>query len=404
MVEVLYVFYEQAKLNSANLLYQNIKPTTLKPLILTTGILFCAALAHAQFMGTTIATRNINIDFINRDSVNLSLNENFELVDDSCAQIVRYGRLNMLQRKFKGKVKDVSRANPQLVLTEGFYTENGLKEGPFITRFLSGKLQARGNFKNGAYDGKWEIFYDGDKPQLTFEANGWDVKIINMWDEKGNKIIDNGNGNYRSAPGDLVWKGKLLNGKPDGTWKAVSINNGAETTIITENFKNGVFKKGSGMIPTYTDSSRIMLVAPDLLPFNKAEMMRVSMTYCNGTSMYTVKKGVNAKYGNGFDSFNKQIQDLMPDAFKNVNIRTLGFSELLFKGEIATSGKIIEITPQSHQTDAFVRTLTRQLQKLPYLEPATVDGKPVTQKFTINFTFSDGMYQFNYSLLPIEVK
>nr|WP_294790563.1 hypothetical protein [uncultured Mucilaginibacter sp.] len=376
----------------------------MKHYTLLTCLLFCGTLANAQIKFNTV-TRNININYINRDTVSLSLNENFEMVDDSCAQIIRYGRLEMPQRKFKGKVKDVSRANPQLVLSEGFYTENGLKDGPFIARFLSGNLQAQGNFKNGAYDGKWEIFYDNNKPRITFEANGSNVKIINMWDEKGNKIIDNGNGNYRGAPGDLFWKGKLVNGKPDGTWKAINTNfRGEEMVMITENFKNGVFQKGSGMIEPYTDSSRIMMVAPDLLPFTRAEAMRVSMTMCNGTSMFTVKKVVNAKYGNGFDSFNTQIQDLMPDAFKGVDIRRLTFNELLFKGEISTNGRIVNLNAQSNQNDAFVRTLTRQLQKLPFLEPATVDGKPVKQKFTIAFKFNEGMYSFNYSLLPIEDK
>jgi hypothetical protein len=377
----------------------------MKRFLLLINLLGCATLANAQLIRTSTVTRNINIHFINRDSVNLSLNENFEMVEDSCAQVIRYGHLNMQERKFKGKVKDISKANPQLVLSEGFYTDNGLKDGPFIARFLNGNLQAQGNFKNGAYDGKWEIFYDNNKPRLTFEANGRNVKIIDMWDEKGVKIIDNGNGNYRSAPGDLVWKGKLLNGKPDGTWKAINNNSrGEETVMITENFKNGVFQKGSGMIAAYTDSSRIMLVAPDLLPFTQAEAMRISMTNCDGTSMFNNKKVVGAKYSNGFESFNTQIQDLMPDAFKDVDIRRLPFRELLFKGEISTNGRIVNLNAQSHQNDAFVRTLTRQLQKLPFLEPATVDGKPVKQNFTITFTFNEGMYRFNYSLLPIEVK
>ncbi|MGY3214134.1 toxin-antitoxin system YwqK family antitoxin [Mucilaginibacter sp. HD30] len=376
----------------------------MKRLILLINLIACATLGNAQFIRTSTVTRNIKINFINRDSVNLSLNENFEMVEDSCAQIIRYGHLNMQERKFKGKVKDVSKGNPLLVLSEGFYTDNGLKDGPFITRFLSGNMQARGNFKNGEYDGKWEIFYDNNKPRVTFEGNGRNVKIIDMWDEKGNKIIDNGNGNYRGPPSDLFWKGKLANGKPDGTWKAINNSRGEETVMITENFKNGIFQKGSGTIAAYTDSSRIMLVAPDLLPFTQAEAMRISMTNCDGTSLFNIKKVVGAKYGNGFESFNTQIQNLMPDAFKDVDIRRLTFSELLFKGEIATSGRIVNFNAQSHQNDAFVRTLTRQLQKLPFLEPATVDGKPVKQNFTIAFIFNEGMYRFNYSLLPIEVR
>ncbi|MFD0750451.1 toxin-antitoxin system YwqK family antitoxin [Mucilaginibacter calamicampi] len=374
----------------------------MRPFIVLAGLLFCANLVNAQFVKTNTVMRNINFKFINRDSVNLSLSDKFELIEDSCASVVRYARLEMPQRKFKGKVKDVSKTNPGLVLTEVVYNENGLKEGPLTARFLSGNLQARGNFKNGVYDGKWEIFYDNNKPRLTFEANGPNIKITDAWDEKGNKTVDNGTGNYRAELGDLHWKGKLLNGKPDGTWKAINTNAGEETTLLTETYKNGAFQKGNGVIGAYKDSSRIVLVAPDLLPFTHAETMRISLTNCNGTSMF--KKVITAKYYNGFNSFNTEIEQLMPEAFKNVDIRRLGFNELVFKGEISTIGKIINLIPQSYQNDVFVRALSRQLQKLPLLEPATVDGKPVTEKFIITFTFNDGVYRYNYSFLPVEVK
>jgi hypothetical protein len=39
---------------------------------------------------------------------------------------------------------------------------------------------------------------------------------------------------------------------------------------------------------------------------------------------------------------------------------------------------------------------------LPALEPATIDGKPIAQKFRITITFDNGQYSFKYIFLPIE--
>ena len=164
--------------------------------------------------------RTFRFNFINKDSIHLALSENFEMIEDSCSQITRYGHLNMMERKFTGKFKDVSRLNPTLILTEGNYSADGLKDGTFISRNLNGNVQSKGNFTKNKFDGRWEIYYDDGKPKLTFEANGKDIKIIDSWDAKGVKTIDNGNGNYQLDLEDIYWKGKLVNGKPDGTWKA----------------------------------------------------------------------------------------------------------------------------------------------------------------------------------------
>src|SRR6187402_2731568 len=194
--------------------------------------LFFIALAANIFAGISVSaqipknfpvTRNVRFNFITKDSVNLSLSNEFDLIEDSCSVIIRYGHLNMQQRKFTGRFKDVSKLNPQLVVAEGNYTADGLKDGSFISRYLNGNLQTKGNFKNNKLDGKWEMYYDDGKPKLTFEANGIDIKII-----------DNGKGNYLVDLGELYWKGKLVNGKPDGTWKAMLTDDATNATIISE--------------------------------------------------------------------------------------------------------------------------------------------------------------------------
>ena len=247
-------------------------------------IIFVYTNASAQktfTITTKTVQRDISIDFIRKDSVNLSLNSNFELIEDSCAQITRYGHLDLDQKKFKGKFKDVSHANPQLVVTEGSYTAEGLKDGGFTSHYLNGNLQSKGNFKNNLFDGKWELYYDDAKPKVTFEANGDDINITNSWDATGIKTVDNGNGIFRIDLAELYWKGPVINGKPDGQWKALKKDNNA--TLLTETFKSGILQKGNKV--NNSDTGRLRLALLEQLPYIKTEQLTISFILCDGTDV-----------------------------------------------------------------------------------------------------------------------
>jgi hypothetical protein len=370
-------------------------------LTIAAAIIFACPGASAQnlpFQMTTVR-RNVSFNFITKDSVNLPLNANFELIEEGCSQITRYAHLNMQERKFMGKFKDVSRANPQLVVAEGNYTADGLKEGSFISRYLNGNLQTKGNFKNNLFDGHWELYYEDGKPQLTFEANGTDVRIIDSWDTKGVKIIDNGNGNYKADLDGVYWKGKLLNGKPEGTWKAIKTND--NTTLMTESYKNGSFQKGTNPAGDYKDIPRLVLVLQEQIPYVKAEGLRVAMIGCDGVD--PVKRIVSAQYPNGASSFTQLIRDAVEPYLSKVNLTPFD-TDLLIDGEVNDQGMITKLRQRNKFDDTFVRGLIKQLNTLPFLKPATVGGKPVTQKITFTFNFNRGSYNFSYQLSPIEVK
>ncbi len=362
------------------------------------AFIFICSNLHAQSFSIDRSNRSYRFMFINKDSVNLSYNNNFEMIEESCSQIVRYGHVS--NHKFTGKFRDVSRLNPELVISEGNYTADGLKDGAFISRNLNGNLVSKGNFKKNKFDGRWEIYYDDGKPKLTFEANGKDINIIDSWDAKGVKTIENGNGNYQLDLNDIYWKGKLVNGKPDGTWKAIKRSD--RTTLLTETYKKGVFTNGDGPLGEYVDAPRAILYSADLLPYVNAEGFKISLADCSGTSM--VKSIVNAKYNGGFNSLSKHIQQIVEPYFSKVNLTPYGNNVLIIDGEIDKTGKLVRVIKQNEFDDMLVSGLTKQLYTLPFLEPATVDGKPVSQKITITFTFHNGLYSFTYKLLPIEVK
>lgn len=371
----------------------------MKYFVLSITFLFCINIANAQQASTI--QRQININIIKDDSVSLALNENFELIEDSCSQIIRYTRVGMQESKFMGKVTDVSKANPALIITEGYYNTDGLKDGPFVTHFLNGKIEARGSFKNNLFDGKWEVFYDDDKPRITFVAKDNRISVIDAWDDKGGKVVDNGTGAYRVEMDGMYWKGKLADGKPEGTWKAIRTNDMSENALITETFKNGTLQKGEGLLGAYSDSSRIQLFTSDMLPFTHAELFLLSATPCNGAKS---KRIVGAQYFDGLSSLTYNIQEKTAEGLKGYDLSRFAAGEVVLIGEISTIGTFTHFRVGPSSTNLAVQGLISSLQRIPAMHPATVDGVPVIQKFTITYSINAGVCRFTYRLLPVEVK
>ncbi len=191
----------------------------------------------------------------------------------------------------------------------------------------------------------------------------------------------------------------MLNGKPEGTWKAIKTDD--NTTLITESYKNGTFQKGSNAAGDYKDIPRLVLVLQEQIPYVKAESMRMSMIGCDGVD--PVKRIVSAQYPNGANSFTQFIKDAVEPYLSKVNL-TVFDTDLLIDGEVNDQGMITKLKQRNKFDDTFVRGLLRQLNTLPFLTPATVGGKPVTQKITFTFKFDRGAYRFGYQLMPIEVK
>jgi hypothetical protein len=366
--------------------------------LLVMGAVYCSvARAQKSDSNRIVIKRRVTITFIEKDSVNLALNESFDRIEDSCSVITRYGHLSRKTRKFFGNFKDVSTQNPALVLTEGHYSDDNLKDGSFVTHYLNGNLQAKGNFKNDHYDGRWEIYYDDGKPRVTFEANGSVVKIINAWDDKGKQIVTDGKGTYRADVGSIYWEGKLVNGLPDGSWSAINAGDVTKVEIVTEKFKNGVFQKGSSPAGAYTDASRLTLVNDDMLPFVEAEKMHIGRP-CN--SIKRLAK-VRAQYPNGRDAYLQYVKDVLRPVFNRIEIRDIEV-QLSIDGEIAENGVLDKLNSNSPLFD-LSRRLINELRRLPAFVPATIDGKPAREKFRIDFDIHKrGLYRYSLHFLEIE--
>lgn len=343
------------------------------------------------------APRMVRFRTMRNDSINLALNENYQMIEDSCATIIRYGHYSPGKRIFFGKFKDISKQNPSLVLSEGTYTADGLKDGEFISRYPNGNLRSKGNYKDNNYDGKWTINYDNGKPRMEFEVNGGATKITNVWNERGGKTVDNGKGSYEINLGSVTWAGKLENGLPDGTWKAYGSADAARSTLIKESFKKGVFEKGSNAMGEYTNASRIVFISPDMLPYVTAEKMTVSPTACGGVGAIKI---TNAQYSGGTRAYSDEIGRLVGIYLSKVNIAPYN-DQLEITATVGKNGLIYDLRYTNAFSEDIARGIMGQLRRGPGLQPATAGGKPVEQKITFSFSFRLGMYSFSWRLLPV---
>ena len=344
---------------------------------------------------TPVVNREGVIMTFENDSVNIAFNEKYFITDDSCADIIRLGHYNMPERKFNGRFTDVSKLNPEKIIGAGTYDKNGMKEGEFVSYYLNGNLQAKGAFRNNMFNGKWDFYYSSGKPNISFIANGSEIKILNTWNEEGKKLVDNGYGDYESiVEGGLVWKGKLVGGTPDGKWVLHSMSR-SEDVLVTEWFKLGEFQKGHNKVGDYEDASHIVLVSTDMLPLIKAENLWVSNEPCYAAQKKNV---INARYSKGADQFGEEIRDRLAPVLETMNV---SFNEPLeILGKILETGRISFGAPKGDSK--LTAPLISALQNLPFLEPARADGKVTQQDMIIIIKVNSSVYSFSYRILPIK--
>ncbi|QKJ30130.1 hypothetical protein HQ865_10280 [Mucilaginibacter mali] len=358
--------------------------------------LFCFSLS--TYAIAQDAPRMVRFRTMRNDSINLALNEDYQMIEDSCATMIRYAHYSPAKHIFFGKFKDVSRQNPSLILSEGNYSADGLKDGEFVSRYSNGNLQSKGNYKDNKYDGKWEINFDNGKPRMTFEVSNGVIKIASVWNEKGGKIIDNGKGNYEVSAGPITWVGKLDNGLPDGTWKGYATADPAKSALIRESFKKGVFEKGANAMGEYTNASRIAFIGPDMLPYVTAEKMILSPTACGETKKQAI---VYAFYQGGVRAYSEEISRLISAYLSKVDLAPYN-DQLEITGIVGKNGLVYNLRYTNAFNEEIARGIINQLRRLPGLQPGTADGKPMEQNITFSFTFQLSRYSFTWRVQPVK--
>ena len=165
------------------------------------------------FLPATAQTeRTVPIRMLQNDSVALPLNNQWQLIEDDCSSMTRYGHLNVQKKTFWGPFHDVSKINPAIILAEGTYSKEGLLEGALVIRNIDGDLMVEGNYHEGKAIGSWLLYSNGGQKCLEYQVspNGWRVK--SAWDANGKLSAQDGNGVFRSEMSGQIWEGKIENG------------------------------------------------------------------------------------------------------------------------------------------------------------------------------------------------
>ena len=347
------------------------------------------------------AKRQINIKAIGKDSAKIDFNEDYYLIEDSCASIIRYCHFNFQHNLISGHFTDVSAARPNLIVAKGTYNEEGLKNGTFTLKYLNGNPKANGSYNNNLYSGKWEMFYENGNPELQFEVTDGELHISSYWNIKGKQTVINGKGEYRddfgSRFGRLYWKGKLENGRPAGKWKLYQADDLSEQSIGDESFKNGRFTGGSFRDFNYNNNSHIQLVNPDKLEFVHAEQLLFSAVPCNGVKL---KHIVGAQYIGGLRNFLSEINDAITPVIRRMDLRSIN-NTINIEGEVSEKGALINLKHDNVFREDIARQIILKIENLNLLHPATADAIPVKQRFKLSFIFNDGSYYTEIRLLPI---
>jgi len=261
----------------------------------------------AQTPTDSIPVITINCKLIGKDSVIIPFDKHYSIVQDNCAEIIRYGHYDFKNKTFVGRFRDVKKYDTTQIVAEGSYA-NGLKEGLFVLHYLDGKLMAKGTFKHDKYDGdwtiyypngslsgkgsfkdnkfvgKWELYYDNGKPKLFFDVEKSVCKILNAWSPDDVKIVNEGDGTYQTES-SAHWAGRLSNGLPDSTWIYYKGANDKDGTVL-EYFKQNKFVRGHTdavvVDQDYTNASHISLL-PQLprIEIDVAQYLSISPA-CNG--------------------------------------------------------------------------------------------------------------------------
>lgn len=345
-------------------------------------------------------TRRVTFKIFAKDSVNLHMDENYALIEDTCSTVIRYGHFRRQDRKFFGSFRDLNKYDPSIVLAEGKYTDDGKLDGLFKMHYLNGDPQAEGSFDKGKMTGPWVLYYQGNKRKLEFENNSDQTKIINAWDATGKQTVVNGAGTYRSDLDMLFWEGKLANGRPDGVWRAKKTDDRTGTVITSETFKNGLFVKGSNPVGNYTDKSRIILAGDDLLPINNANLLRTSAQACDPSM--SRKKVVYAVYKEGKNAFNEMLKNEIVPVFAKVDLQMYAYKTFEIKGSIDPKGRLTGFSYMDGWEDRQASALLQALYRLPYWEPALVDGQPVASGIVFTFKIDKALYTYSWKLTPIK--
>lgn len=313
--------------------------------------------------------------------------ENYYLVDQHCEfkTIERVTGFNKDNNKFEGKFKDFDVATGHAIL-HGSYRQ-GLKEGVFKAFYPDGKLRWETTFQNDAPLGEWRYYYPDGKLHLIITLTENSFTIDQMWNEKGDQVIVDGNGLYNldrpiigfTEHGYTYYNrtGEVKDGVPEGRWPiTMFVSDKVKEIAGTEIFKDGKLAgetKNFHLFQTFFGSMQSLIEFP-ILPsdyFPRAE--------------YLIGKGCTFDDFSGFTYFiGTKFQRYLKINAKDLDLET----EIQYQVNVSRKGapRVRNIT-SSYPLNNKQKMLIRQMvNSIYYYLPSYLNDKPINDKLTVHFT------------------
>jgi len=92
--------------------------------------------------------------------------------------------------------------------------------GEYVSYHPNGQVGQKGDVKDGRKVGFWYTYHPNGQMSGKARWDGDTLAVVDVWDEKGQPLVQNGNGTYveTSETGKTVVKGDYKNGLSDGEW------------------------------------------------------------------------------------------------------------------------------------------------------------------------------------------
>lgn len=194
------------------------------------------------------------------DNLVIFFNCQGRIVERSCAEFYRTGKMDCTDLSLAGPVKDYY-TNDTLAFEA--FLENSLLNGPALFYHRNGKVMAKGRYSENNRAGVWTYFYDNGNPEKIINfVRGYPL-IVAYHQRNGKQSVVQGNGRYKNkfllgsncSPYEI--SGRVVEGMLHGKWKIYSDFN--HQKVATEFYDHGKFIKRKSKGEVYTGQPMIRI-------------------------------------------------------------------------------------------------------------------------------------------------
>ncbi len=336
------------------------------------------------------------VSFLNKDSLVFYYNYRYEIVKAECAEIFRFTKLDSTTAKFTGKFIDFF--YDSTIIAEGNYI-NGVKDGLFKIYYLNGKIKESGFYKNGIRIGIWEYWYENGSIKQKINFSDETSKVIDFWDEKGKKRVNNGEGyysvnkrvnngesNYSVNFSQLIYgsstlEGKIVNGNQDGKWKLFV----SESASYIEVYKDGKFVEGKHIFllgtEEYTDKTHCDYLDKELIDNSEKFIVGKCLFHNN----YGLSKIISPEFKGGEEGFRLYVARKLQYPEEAANLGVQG--RVILQFTIEPDGTVANIVVIHSDSSLLNNEAIRVIKSSPKWKPGTQNGKPIRTSYTFPVTF-----------------